>query len=91
MTCLQRSHYIVFITFLKENRYKILLCIVDIFQSDVNALHDFPAHNSSNLVVTVQKPSHLGKHAVARAAGVSMMCGDPGNVSVLEVLWIPLE
>lgn len=82
MTCLQHSHYIVFITFLKENKYKILLCIVVIFQSDVNMLHDFPAHNSSNLAVTVKKPSYLGKRAVAQAAGVEMMCGDPGNVSV---------
>lgn len=61
LTCLQHSHYILFITFLKENKYKMLLCIVVIFQSDFNMLHDFPAHNSSNLVVTVKKSSYLKK------------------------------
>lgn len=73
MTCLQHSHYIVFITFLKENKYKILVYVVVVFQSDINTLHDFPAHNSPNLVVTAKEPSHLGSW---------MMRGDPGNVSV---------
>lgn len=58
MTCLQHSHYILFITFLKENKYKMLLCIVVIFQSDFNMLHGFPAHNSSSLVVAVRKSSY---------------------------------
>lgn len=57
---MQCSHYIVFVTFLKENKYEILLCIVVIFQGDINMLRDFPAHNSSNLVVTVKKPQTWG-------------------------------
>lgn len=39
----------------------MLLCIVVVFQSDFNMLHDFRAHNSSNLVVTVKKSSYLKK------------------------------
>lgn len=72
MTCLQRSH-IVFITFLKENAYKILLCTEVVFQSDVHTLRDFPAHNSSNLAVTVREPSHRGTCGCTR-------CRSPDDV-----------